>query len=175
VRVTVTFGSTVGNIGQVITRPSATPSSESVPGTNSNSGAIWAEILTCDRAVVVPWLVTRIVYLVVSPTWIGSVSSAISSNTPDTPLQVVESWAESLGPSAVITEAVSVNLPGVLESTLTINIFFSPGCNSPTFHVAVLPSTVAPSAVAMTVSGAAVSVTTTPVKRVSPVLETSTL
>src|SRR6185295_19000566 len=96
-----------------------------------------------------------------------------STATPVTPIHSVHAWLESFSPSEQVTLAVLQNFPGVFDIILTLRLRCWPTPNGPMFQVAVLPLILPPCAETIEVSSAALSLTTTPVSGVSPVLETS--
>ncbi len=147
------------------------PAVEPLAEVGSISLAKFATILMFASSAV-PWLVTRMVYLVDSPTEIGSGSSTTSIRMAAWPRQSVQASATSRIPSAWAATPLQCR-PTVPLVNTTSNVCLPPLARLGIRHEATLPLTEAPVALTMRVAAGAVSVTTTSFSSVSPVLETT--
>src|SRR6478736_9023541 len=95
-----------------------------------------------------PWLMTLMVYVALSPIWMGSGLSVSSNVTAGTPFHCVQALAESLKmPTLAVT--VLQLAPATLAASLMVSVALPPGGSSAMVHVALLPEMMAPGAAMM--------------------------
>src|SRR6478736_157755 len=114
-----------------------------------------------------PWLTILMVYVALSPIWMGSGLSTSSNVTAGIPFHSVQTVAESFKIPALAVTVLQL-VPAFFAMSLMFVVTFAPGFNSAMVHVALWPERFAPGAAMMKHSSGATSLMRTLFNVVSP-------